>query len=188
MKINSVRNVFKYFLHGAQGHFLFMLVTGPKDSMWDWFRYTLQVFTRFCLDTSIVFAIITGNLITRSDTAISTNFVQSKTIQESLKHVFIIFMQQDNVFTKTENCHSAHICPQCRALSLSFIKQAPQFCFSYQNWYLGLQLVRIFQDGIYFIPLYHMFKDDIPQHMSAASLYTMNYRKSTTNLIILMHE
>lgn len=41
MKINSVRNVFKYFLHGAQGHFLFMLVTGPKDSMWDWFRYTL---------------------------------------------------------------------------------------------------------------------------------------------------
>lgn len=118
MKINSVRNVFKYFLHGAQGHFLFMLVTGPKDSMWDWFRYTLQVFTRFCLDTSIVFAIITGNLITRSDTAISTNFVQSKTIQESLKHFFIIFMQQDNVFTKTENCHSAHICPQCRALSL----------------------------------------------------------------------
>lgn len=41
MKINLVRNVFKYFLHGAQGHFLFMLVTGPKDSMWDWFRYTL---------------------------------------------------------------------------------------------------------------------------------------------------
>lgn len=35
MKINSVRNVFKYFLHGAQGHSLFMLVTGPKDSMWD---------------------------------------------------------------------------------------------------------------------------------------------------------
>lgn len=62
--------------------------------------------------------VLTGNLITRSDTAISTNFVQSKTIQESLKHFFIIFMQQDNVFTKTENCHSAHICPQCRALSL----------------------------------------------------------------------
>lgn len=90
--------------------------------MWDQFRYTLQVFTRFCLDTSIVFAIITGNLITRSDTAISTNFVQSKTIQESLKHFFIIFMQQDNVFTKTENCHSAHICPQCRALSRSSSK------------------------------------------------------------------
>lgn len=35
MKINSVRNVFKYFLHGAQGHFLFMFVTGPTDSMWD---------------------------------------------------------------------------------------------------------------------------------------------------------